>query len=361
MPAFTDNITAIYRRLKAYLQSKLYTQAEAVEQSADEPDKIYLTSDTHAIVVGGQVFGRDRSDSIPYGHVDSTSTSTKFTATVPGVTELRDGTCVMLKNGVVTSASGFTINVNGLGAKPVYSNMAAATAESTMFNVNYTMLFVYDSKRVNNESGAWILYRGYNSNDNTIGYQIRTNNATLPLTAKTYRYRILFTSADGSHWVPSNTSTSTNATASRDVCQTPINPFGPIVYYNSTSAVNAEAAPGATTLWQQYNITLGYSFNRTNAALTLTTSRPVYIKAAPQDDGSAIIDSTTPYVQALPSTDDGKIYIFLGIASAATTVEMRIEHPIFYYKDGAIRIWTKTHGFLTNQEINELFNSILSS
>lgn len=334
-----EYIANIYSRLEKMFQSKTCTEAEAIAQASSEPDTMFFTSDTHCIVVGGVVFGRNRSDSIPFGVVDASSTSTKFTATVPGITELRDGVCVLIRNGVVTSAADFTININGLGAKKAYSNMSSdATAESTIFNIKYTMLFVYDSERVT--GGGWICYRGYNSNDNTIGYQIRSNSGSLPLTAKTYRYRILFTSADGTHWVPSNTSTSTNATASRSVNQTPINPFGPIVYYGTTSAVNAETAPGANYLWQQYNLTLGYSFNRTGAALVLTSNTPVYIKAAPQADGSAIIDEDNPYVQALPTTDDGKIYIFLGIASGATTVELRIEHPIYYYKDSAIKLWT---------------------
>ena len=98
---------------------------------------------------------------IPYGQVDSTSTSTAFTATVPGITELKDGVIMLLKNGVITSASGFTININGLGAKPVYSNMAAATRETTLFNSSYTFLFIYDEDRVS--GGCWINYRGYYS------------------------------------------------------------------------------------------------------------------------------------------------------------------------------------------------------
>ena len=58
--------------------------------------------------------------SIPFGQVDSTSTSTVFTATIDGITELRDGVCAYISNGVVASASGCTLNVNGLGAIPVY-------------------------------------------------------------------------------------------------------------------------------------------------------------------------------------------------------------------------------------------------
>lgn len=273
-----------------------------------------------------------------FGAVNPNSTSTVYTATIDGLTEYRDGLTVVLKNGVVTSAANFTINVNNLGALPVYSNMAAATRETTIFNVNYTLMFIYDSTRVS--GGCWVNYRGYYSDANTIGYQLRTNSGTLPASDKFYRYRILFTSADGSKWVPSNTSTSTNATAKRDVNQRAINPFGPIVYYGTTTAIEANANVTAAQLWQQYAVTFGYAFNRTGAALVLTYPAPIYIKCAPQVNGSAIIDADTPYVQALPSTEDGKIYIFLGIAYSATAVELRAEHPVYYYKDGAIRLWT---------------------
>ena len=279
-----------------------------------------------------------KTASIPYGACDLSSTTTAYTATVPGVTELRDGVCMWLKNGVATSAAGFTIDINGLGAKPVYNNMAAAGRETTIWNANYTMFFVYDSTRV--EGGCWMLYRGYNSDNNTIGYQLRTNSYSLPMTSIVYRYRLLFTSADGEHFVPSNNSTSTNATASRTVCQDPIDPFGNIVYYSASASVAAGSRPSATSLWSQYAIALGYSFNRTGAALVLTLWKPVYIKCAPQSDGSAIIDSTTPYVQDLPSTEDGKIYIFLGVAYTTANIELLQNHPVYYYKNGQIRLWT---------------------
>lgn len=279
---------------------------------------------------------------IPFGHVDAGSSATVMTATVDGVTELSDGVAAYIMNGVVTSASGFTLNVNGLGAKPVYSSLAAESRSTTIFNANYTMLFVYNSSRV--EGGCWDVFYGYDSNTNTIGYQLRTNSMTLPMSDTCYRYRLLFTSVDGTKWVPANTSTSTNATASRAVCQTPINPFGRIVYYGYTTALKVTASehpsPGTAYLWSQYVVTLGYSFNRTGAALTLTNPAPVYIKAAPQNDGSAILDDTTPYVQALPSTEDGKIYIYLGTAVSATQVEIVPEHPVYQFKDGRVKLWT---------------------
>lgn len=282
-----------------------------------------------------------QTEAIPFGRVDSTSTATAFTATVPGITELKDGTCVLLKNGVVTSAAGYTININGLGAKPTFSNLTAATRDTTIFNVNYTMLFVYDSTRVvDSITGAWCCYRGYDANTNTIGYQLRTNSYSKPMANVTYRYRLLFSSADNEKWVPANTSSSTNATASRTVNQTPINPFGEIVYYGTTTSVAANSRPSASALWQEYTLSLGYSFNRTGNALTLTSWKPVYVKCAPQADGSAIIDSTTPYVQALPTTDDGKIYIFLGVAYSATAIELTMNHPVYYNDGNGIMLWS---------------------
>ena len=291
-------------------------------------------SDTSKLDVDGVA----RSTSgILTGHVDSTSTSTAFTATIPGIADLHKGVSVWLTNGVVTSASGFTLNVNNLGAKPVYSSLAAASRSTTIFNVAYTLLFVYNEDRVS--GGCWDIVYGVDSNTNTIGYQLRTNSTRLPMAAVVYRYRLLFTSADGAQFVPANTSSSTDATAARTVCPLKIDPHGGICYYSSTASVAAGSMPAAAYLWTQYVVTLGYSFNRIGGELALTAYHPVYVKCAPQSDGSAIIDPDTPYVQALPSTADGKIYIFLGVANTTTTVELVPEHPVYWFRDGAIGIW----------------------
>lgn len=286
---------------------------------------------------------------IPYGECDSTSTSTAFTATVPGITELKDGVTMLLYNGVVTSASGFTINVNGLGGKPSYSNMTLGnpvtptnpTRDTTIFNINYAFLFVYSETLVS--GGCWIGYRGYDANTNTIGYQLRTNNTTMKTTDKFYRYRLLFTSADGTKWVPANTSNSTNATAARTPNTRAIDPFGEIVWYGTTTAIEADAAVTAAQLWQEYYgsyTAIGYSFNNTGAAQTMTANKPIYIVCTPQADGSAIIDPTTPYTQSLPTTDDGKIYIYLGRAYNATNFEITMNHPVYYHDGTGIRLWT---------------------
>lgn len=282
------------------------------------------------------------TNGIPYGECDSTSTATVFTATVEGLDALYDGACVMLKNGVITSAANFTINVNNLGAKPCYNNMAtgnditptAPTRDTTIFNQNYTMLFVYSEDIV--DGGGWICYRGYDGNTNTIGYQLRTNSSNLVAADTGYRYRIWLTSADGSKWVPINTSTSTNATTTRSLNTRAIDPFGAIVYRATNGTCNSGAGIGATGIWQQYTLTIGYSYVK-----TLTFPAPVYLKCTPQSNGSAVMNDV---VQALPTSNDGKIYIFLGVAYSASSMELQAYHPVYWHDGTGIRIWTGTSG-----------------
>lgn len=289
-----------------------------------------------------------RANGILYGEVDSTSTSTVFKVTITGVTEYYDGLAVMLYNGVVTSASGFTININNLGAYGAYNNMTLGndvtptnpTRDTTIFNINYAMLFVFSTNIGGVGTSGWICYRGYDANTNTIGYQLRTNSTVMTVTDTARYYKLYFTSANGKQWVPASVNSTNNATTARAVNQRPIDPFGRIVYTSASTSYAAGANLAATSIWTQYTLVLGYSFNVSGGDLTLTTKTPVYVKCAPQSDGSAIMDSATPIVQALPSTEDGKIYIYLGVAYDATHIELYSEHPVYYYKDGAVRLWT---------------------
>ena len=295
----------------------------------------------------------DRTNAILYGTVDGTSTSTAFTATVAGLTQLVDGTTVYLRNGVVTSAAGFTVDINSLGGKKCYSNMTNATQDTTIFNINYSMLFIYDSTLDGGNGGYWI-YRGYNSDNNTIGYQLRTNSTTMPAITRTRYYRLLFTSADGTKWVPANTDYDNSATSKKTVNPNAIDPFGRIVYMSGTTNVPAGSNVGATVCWSRYALNLGYSFNTTTSALTMTYPAPVYVQCTPQTNGSAVMVGT---VQALPNTNDGKIYIFLGMAYSETSIELYDVHPVYWHDGTGIRVWTgassmapasHAHGDITN-------------
>ncbi len=268
------------------------------------------------------------------GEVDSTSTSTVFTATVPGITELRDGICVFLTNGVVTSASGWTLNINGLGAKPVYQTMAAAGRVTTTFNIAYTMLFVYNSSRV--ADGCWDMYYGYNANDNTVGYNIRLNNATATMGAALTRYKLCFTRRD--HKLVPSTAVSNSTGTSKALTSEPFDPRLPIYYYSTTTGVAVGAAPSAAYLWVQYtSLDARYAFN---TGSTIDAGAPVYLRLVPQADGTVVLDGDNCVVQELPNAADGKVYLWLGYGTSTTAIQLRQEHPIYCYRDGAVREWS---------------------
>ena len=116
-------------------------------------------------------------------------------------------------------------------------------------------------------------------------------------------------------------------------------PFGPILYYSygSTTAIAANATLSAASLYQQVAFDLRYSFN---TGSTLTNNKDVYIKAIPQTDGTAILDTDTPITQTLPTSADDRIYIYLGHAYSTSAVELHPVHPIYYYKNGKIALYT---------------------
>ena len=278
-----------------------------------------------------------------YELIEDTRTSNvaAMTGTCSTLTEIKNGTRILFHLNYASAASS-TLNLTladstKTGAKKVYRQGTTQLAASIGI-ANCILPLTYLSA-LDSGNGGWMMDNSYDSNTNTIGYQLRTNSYILKTISRTRYYRLLFTSADNTHWVPANTTYDNSATTVKPVNQVPINPFGEIVYLGNSTSYLADADVTATAIWQQYAFSLGYSFNTTGAALTLTSRKPVYVKCAPQSDGSAIIDSTTPYVQTLPSTADGKIYILLGMAYSATNIELLMNHPVYYFADGAIRIW----------------------
>lgn len=296
----------------------------------------------------------NKAVSIPFGQVASTSTSTAFTATIDGITELRDGVCVYLKNGVVTSAANCTLNINGLGAKPIYQTMSATSAVTTHWNINYTELFIYNSSRVS--GGCWDMFYGYYSDSNSIGYDIRENyNGNKKPKATLYSNRLVFSRKDGL-MLPVNTDNG-GAVTTHVLTTESFNPFGQVYFYSSSTTVNPGSnIPSAYLFSQAANtlVDLRYSFN---FGSTLVAGNDVYLKGIPQVDGSAIL-AENPIAFNLPSSEDGYIYKRLGKCYDTYRIVLEQHKPIYYYKDGAIRQWTNpeqniTEGVYVEDEWNK--------
>ena len=268
-------------------------------------------------------------------------------STLTSATSYTDGMVICLKVPAVnTIGTGTVLKINNLDYKPIV--YAVNSDIEDRYPVGSVIWAVYNSSQTatymvngtqTTSTGCWQIM-DYNSD--TIAYRLRLDEEKRPVSKKTYRYRILFSSPDNSTWIPSNNSTSTNATSVRIPNNEPINPFGRIVYFNDIGPINAASGTYASPycLWDQYILELGYSFNNTGTVLNLTAKQPVYIKCDPQTDGSAVIDGDNPYVQSLPASCDNKIYIHLGQAYSTTQVELQYSHPVYYHDGRGIRLWT---------------------
>ena len=268
-----------------------------------------------------------------------TASTNLWAGTITGVTELVDGLTIAYYLPYAGTSTAATLQLNfadnGTYSESVPIYYTGTTALTTQYAAGSTIILTYWATE-NKWSRA-----DYNTNDNTIGYRLRTNATTMTVTDTARYYKLYFTSADNTQWVPASVNSTNNATSARPVNQRPINPFGRIVYTSANTDFTAGSNLTAAYIWDQENINLGYSFNTTGKALTLTPKLPVYIQCTLQENGSAIIDATTPYVQTLPQAEmPNKIYIYLGVAVDTTKVELFKNHPVYWFKGGRIREYT---------------------
>ena len=277
-----------------------------------------------------------------------------YVSDVRGITEPYDGMKLAIKvplAGVKTAGAVLSINGN---AEASYHPLAynVNTPLTTQFLVDSIKIFTYDAAQSMDcylasgtkvtVTGVWKAESNYDSNSNSLGYQVRTNNAIYKNGASTAcpGYQILVETANG---LEAFTSTSNQTGTTKTQLSPKYIPNGTIRYYASTASVAAGSNFGATVLWQQYQgINLKYSFNIS----TITNNSPCFIKMTRNEDGtlSPVYNAESaghPLMFELPSTNDGYYYTYLGrtyTSSSVVYLELELDHPTFYY-DGGINVY----------------------
>ena len=173
------------------------------------------------------------------------------------------------------------------------------------------------------------------ANDNSVAWTIKSYYDKMKAgSGKVYRYNIC-TYCNDNTLQSFVTSASTGTTKTKNTASYMIG--APLFYFNSSSDVAAGSVCADNTLWTQHSgIDLRYS---TNCGATLTQYLPVYLVGIP--NGATYTLADTWYTQTLPTSEDGKIYIFLGIAynSNKYTISWTTFHPIYEYKNGILRLY----------------------
>lgn len=194
---------------------------------------------------------------------------------------------------------------------------------STNYNTYYELNFASNGLQETGDSAPEYAYYFSHSYSNILAK------------AAQYRY-CLAVQYDENHMLPLN-SVSNNTGTSKAMTTESFDPFGKIIYWGTTTTVAAEAAYGRYYQYQQYtDFNACYTFN---CGSTLVVNKAVYLVCVPQSDGKVKLH-TTPWSQTLPTTEDGLVYIYLGQARTTTNMNLDYKHPIYYYKDNAIRSWT---------------------
>jgi len=174
---------------------------------------------------------------------------------------------------------------------------------------------------------------------NDVNYYNREYYSSRTTAAALYRYMLCLTKSDGT-LLPVNSVNNSVATNKTMTTET-FDPFGEIFYWGYTTTYSAGANVGDGYWYRQILFDLRYSFNcgGYDAAGTLTARSPLFLVATPQSDGTAKLYSS-PLAQALPNSDDGLIYIYLGRVYPDTypyRCVLSLNHPVYWYKNGAVR------------------------
>lgn len=239
-------------------------------------------------------------------------------------------------NGNGNATLNLTLNTGAVtGAVNCY--VTDTTRLTTHYKAGSTILLTYWSAGSISVAGTattddrWT-HSEYDTNTNTIAYRVREGSTGYKTKTVLYRYEILLT-YDDVYLLPVNTSSNVTATT-KTLTSEEFNPFGKIFVYNTTGTVTAGNTVDASYLWIGYqDVDLRWPFN---TGYTLTPYKAVYIVAEPRPNSRAVLHNPA-ITQTLPETEDGLLYIYFGQAYSTSQSTLSINHPVYMFKNGAIR------------------------
>jgi hypothetical protein len=111
---------------------------------------------------------------------------------------------------------------------------------------------------------------------------------------------------------------------------------GEMLYYSNTAVLANGAISSANTMYRQNSgFDIRYSANTSGTGYT--AGDDIYLVGTIGVDGLYYLDTTQWWDNALPSTNDGKIYVKVGKYVSGVTVTFEIDHPAYYHDGTRIR------------------------
>ena len=199
------------------------------------------------------------------------------------------------------------------------------------------------SSRVTVSNGAWRVINYYDSGNDTGYYTRKIYSLVKAGSNKVFPYTLVMECSDG-RLESIVTSSSTGTTKSRNTHGFRLGQIY-LMYQNST--YNENVVIDTYRLWTMYSNLFDhrYSFNTANDSTNGTTAnKPVYLKGTINTSNGLFYLDTTWWTQTLPTTADGKFYIYLGDAYDYYRMTFSEKNTIYHYVNGAIREYIQDAG-----------------
>jgi len=233
-----------------------------------------------------------------------TSQTATLTANVDGITEYFPGLTIAYRAPFNTTANS-TLNINDLGAKPIYYKVN--TASKDYYPANTLVLLVYETTTAS--GGCWKMVYSYDGNNNNYDRRLH-NNAVKAAAAVTAGTVIVGTSAG-------------YKTAASGVT---FNISYPILYASEAIAANATNA-------KTYEAIPSINLQTTKASWTGTQYATVYLVGTLS--GTTVTIDSSIFTTTVPSSADGKVYIPLGVLYSTYQIYFAPTRDIYQYTNGS--------------------------
>lgn len=286
----------------------------------------------HGSVNGAKIF---------YGTCSTAAGTTAKVVTCPEflASDLVTGAIIFVTFTVAnTGATGsITMDVNGTGAKNIkeWRNGSVSNIPGTGYiGANQTYLFWYNGT-------YWCTVMDYDSND----VNRSTNSYPRLITGAVGigRYSLFMEASDGTYQSITSTFNSTGTTHVKNTTKFKL---GRVYYSNRGSDIAANNSTDTTNSWQDQQTSLVDLRYSTNCGQTLVAREPVYLVGTVGTDGYFTLADTW-WTQTEPTSEDGKVYIYLGQVYNDTNpyrVAFEIENPVYWYKNGGFRLYGSGRG-----------------
>ena len=299
-----------------------------------------------------------------YGVCDTSAATTDKAVTCKGFTadDLKEGVMISVKFGYTNSGAvaSLTLAVNDTSAYPIKKIYNSGIKDLTSAGELYAdaiIPFVF--------TGSYWLVTGMNYNNTyALNYsydagQYKAGNGTYAVTM----YSLLMEKPDRT-WEKITSTAATYTTATTKTVNTSGFLLNRIRYYGTT-AIKADGALIATNVCysKAASVDMRYSTN-CGASPGWAVGDYVYLVGTLGSDGLFYLDTTTWWSNALPSTNDGKLYIRLGLVLADTSgnstynISLLDDRLIFYHDGTSVKIYNPGGGgvadLMTNVTYSEL-------